>query len=150
MKQRMKQLCQNFPYLRVEHSYMIFRVTLAVLFMAHAIRRFFEANYFYEFANFLDQRHVPFGFAVVCTATLIEIVGGSLLIFNQFVKWVALGFFCISVGGIIIIHAQLGWFVGEWGTGGVEYSVALCAMCLLLAVLDRDQLGKNELKRVSA
>lgn len=129
----------EFPYLSVEHSLVIFRLTLAGLFMAHAVMRFFEPHYFQSFGDFLALRSVPFAHALPYIATTIEIVGGVLLIFNKFARWVALGFFGISAGGIIIIHATLGWFVGEWGEGGCEYSVALCVMCLLMAAIDRDK-----------
>ena len=38
---------------------------------------------------------------------------------------------------ILFIHAHFGWFVGEFGKGGAEFSVAICAICLLLAAMDR-------------
>lgn len=139
MQTLLTTLIKKFPYLNVEHSTMLLRGTLALLFMAHAVRRFFEPNYFHDFGEFLTGRNVPFGFAVACTATFIEIAGGLLMMFGRYVKWAALGFFSISAGGIIIIHARLGWFVGEWGEGGVEYSIALCAMALLLASIDREK-----------
>jgi putative oxidoreductase len=135
----MKKVITEFPYLSVEQSLVIFRITLAVLFMAHALMRFFEPNYFHSFGDFLAQRSVPFAHALPYIATGIEMVGGMLLIFNKFARWVALGFFSISAGGIVIIHATLGWFVGEWGEGGCEYSVALCVMCLLMAAIDREK-----------
>jgi len=139
MKKFLNQFLNQFPYLSLEHSLILFRLTLAGLFMAHAVMRFFEPNYFHDFGGFLSQRHVPFAYAVPYLATAIEIIGGLFLIANQYARWVALGFFGISAGGIIIIHAQLGWFVGEWGEGGSEYSVALCVMCLLMAAFDREQ-----------
>lgn len=135
----MKKVITEFPYLSVEQSLLIFRITLAGLFMAHAVMRFFEPHYFQSFGDFLALRSVPFAHALPYIATAIEMVGGTLLIFNKFARWVALGFFGISAGGIIIIHATLGWFVGEWGEGGCEYSVALCAMCLLMAAIDREK-----------
>ncbi|MFZ6819443.1 DoxX family protein [Undibacterium sp. Ji22W] len=135
----MKKIFTEFPYLSVEQSLVVFRLTLAGLFMAHAAMRFFEPNYFHDFGVFLARRSVPFAHALPYIATAIEMIGGTFLIFNKFSRWVALGFFGISAGGIIIIHATLGWFVGEWGEGGCEYSVALCVMCLLMAAVDREK-----------
>ena len=43
----------------------------------------------------------------------------------------------IASVGIVLIHRHLGWFVGEHGTGGSEYSVALIVMLLVLATADR-------------
>jgi putative oxidoreductase len=139
----MKKIITEFPYLSMEQSLLIFRLTLAGLFMAHAVMRFFEPHYFHDFGDFLAQRSVPFAHAVPYIATAIEIVGGVFLIFSKFARWVALGFFGISTGGIIIIHARYGWFNGEWGEGGCEYSVALCAMCLLMAAIDREKQKKQ-------
>ena len=135
----MKQLLHHFPYLSVKQTYFLFRLCLAGLFMAHASLRFFEPNYFHQFGDYLERRHVPFAYIIPYLATAIEMMGGPLLIFNRYAKWIALLFFSISFGGIIIIHFALGWFVGEWGTGGCEYSVALCMMCLMVAAMDREQ-----------
>lgn len=133
----MQKLISEFPYLSLRQTYFLFRLCLAGLFMAHAGKRFFEVNYFHDFGTFLAQRHVPFAYFVPYLATAIEMIGGPLLIWNRYAKWVAACFFGISLGGIIIIHIPLGWFVGEWGTGGCEYSVALCMMCLMVAAMDR-------------
>jgi putative oxidoreductase len=143
----MKKTITQFPYLSAERGLVIFRITLAGLFMAHAVMRFFVPNYFHDFGDFLaqPQRNVPFAHAIPYIATAIEIVGGVSLIFNQFSRWVALGFFCISAGGIMIIHLPLGWYVGEFGEGGSEYSVALCAMCLLMAAIDGEKQRARQL-----
>jgi putative oxidoreductase len=45
----------------------------------------------------------------------------------------------ISGTGIVLIHAQKGWFVGEHGTGGVEYSIVLFVACVVLAAADRER-----------
>ena len=45
----------------------------------------------------------------------------------------------IALGGIIIIHAKLGWFVGEHGTGGSEYSVCLLLCLLVIASADAER-----------
>lgn len=145
----MKQLLNNFPYLSVKQTYFLFRLCLAGLFMAHATMRFFEPNYFHDFGVFLAKRNVPLAYFLPYLATTIEMIGGPLLIFNRYAKWVALSFFGISFGGIIIIHFALGWFVGEWGTGGCEYSVALCMMCLMVAAMDREQQDQRTVLQAS-
>lgn len=43
----------------------------------------------------------------------------------------------IAIGGIALIHSKLGWFVGEHGTGGSEFSVALLLLLYLIAIDDR-------------
>jgi putative oxidoreductase len=68
---------------------------------------------------------------IVLGITDFEIIGGLLLIGGIFVKWISTGFIILLLAGIIIIHAQLGWFVGEFGTGGCEYSFILIMAFLL-------------------
>ena len=36
-----------------------------------------------------------------------------------------------------IVHAAKGWFVGEHGAGGVEYSIVLFVACVVIAASDR-------------
>lgn len=40
--------------------------------------------------------------------------------------------------GIIIIHAQLGWFAGGFGTGGCEYSFILIMAFIVVAATDTE------------
>jgi putative oxidoreductase len=39
--------------------------------------------------------------------------------------------------GIVIIHMGEGWFNGEFGTGGCEYSVTLIAALIVIASSDK-------------
>jgi putative oxidoreductase len=68
--------------------------------------------------------------------TAYELGAGSLLLFNRGVRWAASGLAVIVATGIWLIHRHNGWFVGEHGTGGSEYSVALLAMLLVIAADD--------------
>ena len=81
----------------------------------------------------------PYGEAVVWLITVVEIVAGMLLIWNRHVRIAATGLFAIAVVGIAFIHCHLGWCVGEHGTGGSEYSVALMAMLLVIDANDRQR-----------
>ena len=42
----------------------------------------------------------------------------------------------LTVAPIVIIHWRLGWFVGEHGSGGMEYSVSLMVSLLVIAAAD--------------
>ena len=44
-----------------------------------------------------------------------------------------------AAGGIVLIHRHFGWFVGEHGTGGSEYSVALIVLLLIVIADDHDR-----------
>jgi putative oxidoreductase len=68
--------------------------------------------------------------------SLYELCAGALLILNRGVRWAASGLAMIAAVGIWLIHRHNGWFVGEHGVGGSEYSVALLAMLLVVATSD--------------
>lgn len=91
-----------------------------------------------QFALFMESVGFPFGIIWVWGITVAEILAAALLIANRFVRPAAAVLFMIAFTGIILIHRHLGWFVGEHGTGGAEYSVALMVMLLVIAAADRE------------
>ena len=52
----------------------------------------------------------------------------------------------IAIMGIVIIHAARGWFVGEHGVGGVEYSLSLIAGLVVLIAHDWDQASARRVR----
>nr|WP_315491549.1 DoxX family protein [uncultured Rhodoferax sp.] len=139
----LKTFLNAFPQWTPSQGYGVLRLALAAFFMIHAVTRFTLDNYFQGLGKGLEHFGMPFGYALGILATTIELVGGTLLIFNKFAKWAALGFFGISAVGIAFIHLKLGWYVGEFGKGGAEFSVAICATCLLIAAYDRTHGGQS-------
>jgi putative oxidoreductase len=61
------------------------------------------------------------------------------MIFGKSVRWCAAGLFFIAAMGIVFIRAQLGWFVGAHGTGGMEYSLCLMVSLLVVAAFDAEK-----------
>jgi putative oxidoreductase len=122
----------NFPFIQPVHALLVLRVALAIFFMAHATVRLLRPNAFPSFTLFLGNQGIPFPLLVVWLITLYELAAGSLMMLGIWVRWCAAGLFFIAAMGIVLIHFRLGWFVGEHGTGGMEYS--LCLMVGLLAV----------------
>ena len=116
----------------------LLRVAIAVMFMAHAGVRVMNGT-IPRFAEFMTGLGFYYGIGWVWAITLYELIGGAMLIVGQFSRWVAAGFMLISGTGIVLIHAQKGWFVGEHGTGGVEYSIVLFVACVVLAAADRER-----------
>ena len=132
----------DFPFIRFEHSLVILRISLAIFFMAHAAMRI----YLYtipSFAGFLTSKGFPFALAIVWLITIYELGAGTLLILNKAVRWAAAGLFFIAAMGIVIIHAGLGWFVGEHGTGGMEYSLCLMVSLTVIAAFDAKVKNQN-------
>jgi putative oxidoreductase len=123
---------KSFPFLSLEQALIVLRVVTAGLFMAHAVTRIILGT-IPIFGRAMESFGFPNGQAWVWGITITEIVAGTVMILGLYVRWSALPLFCIAAGGIVLIHAKLGWFVGEFNTGGSEYSVALMAMLLVVA-----------------
>lgn len=122
----------NFPFLSLERSLIVLRVSLAVIFLSHSIVRIANST-IPQFGGFLESKGFPYGVAWVWAITLFEIFGGILLALGYFTKWLSMGFIVMLTVGIALIHASLGWFVGEHGTGGSEYSFILIIALLVIA-----------------
>ena len=112
------------------------RIVTALIFVAHAVVRIMGST-LDRFGEFLNSKGFVFGVLIVWILTIYEIAGGLLLMIGFFTRWLALGFIIIIAVGIIIIHAANGWFVGEHGTGGMEYSFLLIAALLVIASSDK-------------
>ena len=113
-------------------SIVVLRVVLSIIFLAHAITRI-VLNTIPVFGGFLESKGFPMGNLIVCGITIFEITGGILLMFGIFQKWISIGLIFMLLTGIVLIHFQLGWFNGEFGTGGCEYSVTLIAALIVVA-----------------
>lgn len=131
-------LLHRFPFIAERPAMQVLRVTVALVFVLHAAVRI-DKGTIPQFAAFLHSRGWPLSLVLVWLLTFFEIVGGLLLAAGYFVKPLAGGFLIILLIGILLIHARQGWFVGEHGTGGSEYSIILMAALLVLAANDNSQ-----------
>jgi putative oxidoreductase len=131
------RLLQAYPFLSLAQALTALRVATAIFFMAHAIMRVVNGT-IPQFALRLTYEGWPFATAIVWAITVCEVVSGVALIVGRYIRWATAGLMLIAVMGIVIIHARLGWFVGEHGTGGMEYSLALIVSLITIAAADRD------------
>lgn len=127
---------RDFPFISLPDSLHLLRTVTAILFAAHAIMRIANGS-IPQFGIFMETVGFPFGIAWVWAITITEIAAALLLVANRLVRPAAAALFLIAFTGIILIHRNFGWFVGEHGTGGAEYSVALIMMLLVIAAADR-------------
>ena len=127
-----------YPFISLAQALMVVRIVTAILFMAHAAVRIANGT-IPQFGKFMASVGFPAGEAVVWTITIVELIAGTLLIINRYVRVAATALFAIAATGIALIHRHLGWFVGEHGTGGSEYSVALMVLLIVIAAADRSR-----------
>lgn len=129
---------KNFPFISLKNTLDLARIMTAVFFLAHAIVRIVH-NTIPQFTIFMESVGFPNGVIFVWLITIAELVSGTLLIINRFVRPACTILFTIAFVGIILIHRHYGWFVGEHGTGGSEYSVALMVLLLIICANDSEK-----------
>jgi putative oxidoreductase len=124
---------KQFPSLSRRQSLVLLRLSVALIFFAHAAVRLFVKGSLAGFGEYLNNKGWLFGKAIVIAITVFEIGGSIALGLGFFTKQLAAGFIALLLAGIVIIHAKFGWFVGEHGTGGSEYSFLLIVALLVIA-----------------
>lgn len=129
-------LSTPFPFITLPHALRLLRIGTAGLFLAHAVVRVVRDGSVASFGAYLERAGFPLGVLLVCLVTAFELIGGTLLLLGICTRVMAAGFTLLMLAGIVIIHRHLGWFVGEHGTGGSEYSVALILALIVLAAAD--------------
>lgn len=129
---------QTLPVPSLRTSLLLLRVVTPLLFMAHAVVRIFNGS-IPQFAGFMGQLGFPEPTLVVWIITLSELIAGALIVFGFWVRPAVAVLASIALGGIGLIHYKIGWFVGEHGTGGSEYSVCLLMCLLVLAAADAER-----------
>lgn len=116
--------------------FILVRMATAGLFLAHAVVRILSPESITSFSRYLAGCGFPFPTVVVWAITLCELTAGAMLILRLQVRLAAAVLIAIVVEGIVLIHGRQGWFVGEHGAGGCEYSIALIILLLVVAAED--------------
>ena len=136
---------KHFPYLGQHSSVILLRVVVCIIFIVHAVVRLAN-NTIDQFGDFLNSKGLVYGYALVWALTLFEIAGGLLLAAGLFRRVISFIFILILLAGIFLIHTELGWFVGEHGTGRMEYSLVLIAALLVVAATPHHHKHKHHHK----
>jgi putative oxidoreductase len=116
---------------RSDLAWTVLRVVLAGLIAAHGWARFAN-DAVAPFGEWLDSQGLPMGLALAVAVTAIEILGTPLYAFGRLVLPLSMLFAAIYLAGIVMVHAEAGWFVVGLGRNGAEYSVLLvvCLLCV--------------------
>jgi putative oxidoreductase len=130
---------RRFPFVRPPVALLLLRGALALFFMAHALVRLVNGSV-PQFGAFLERGGWPQGVLLVHLISAGELAAGSAMLAGRWVRWAAAYLFFIAGMGIVLIHARLGWFVGEHGVGGMEYSLSLMVGLLTVAAFDAQSL----------
>lgn len=117
--------------INAERSINLLRIMLSICMMAHGTQRLYF-NTVAGFGGFLNSKGFLLGVPIAWGITLFELIAGLALLLNYFTKWISLVWALQLLMGIILVHAQNGWFVVGPSTGGVEYSVVLIFALLVV------------------
>jgi putative oxidoreductase len=113
------------------YAALLLRVSLGVLFLAHAGLKVFVFTPAGA-AKFFGSLGLPPELAYLTIAA--EVVGGVALILGVFTRWVALALIPVLLGAIVTVHGPAGFFFTN-ANGGWEYpafwTVALAVQALL-------------------
>ena len=124
--------------LLLPRALLLLRVVIPLFFMAHAAMRIGNGS-IPQFGAFLESLGFPIATTLVWLISIYELAAGLLIMVGIRVRWFAAGLIFIATMGIVLIHAANGWFVGEHGVGGMDYSVCLIAALMVLIAADLDQ-----------
>ena len=113
------------------YAALILRITLGVLFLAHAGLKLFVFTPAGA-AQFFGSLGLPPALAYLTIAA--ETAGGIALILGFFTRWVALALVPILLGAIVFVHGSAGFFFSN-PKGGWEYLAFWIAALVAQALL---------------
>lgn len=108
----------------------ILRVLVGVIYVMHGWPKF--AGGVENTAGFLGTLGFPAPLAFAWLVTLLETVGGALLVVGFLVTPLALLFIVEMLLGILLVHAPNGFYVIGPGQDGVEFNLLLIGALLVL------------------
>jgi len=116
-----------------EYAALLLRVSLGVLFLAHAGLKIFVFTPAGT-AGYFGSLGLPAFLAYL--AIFAETAGGFALIAGLFTRWVSLALISTPLGAIIYVHADKGWLFTNEG-GGWEFPAFWIATLVVLALIGR-------------
>ena len=119
---------------RKDLALLMVRLVTGVIFIAHGWQKLFLLGPA-GVAQAFGGMGVPFPGVVGPAIGVIEILGGTAIIFGLLTRLASLGLAGDALGALILVHAKNGFFV----PGGIEFVMLLAANALALAVAGAGQ-----------
>lgn len=115
---------------QINYAALILRVTLGAMFIAHGLLKIMVFT-LPGTVQFFDS--VGFAGWMAYPVTLLELIGGSLLILGIATRWTALALIPVLLGALSV-HLSNGWLYTN-ANGGWEYAAFLTVACVVQALL---------------
>ena len=119
------------------YAALILRITLGILFLAHAGLKVFVFTPAGA-AQFFGSLGLPPALAYLTIA--VEAVGGIALILGIFTRWVSLALIPVLIGAIAFVHGPAGFFFNN-PNGGWEYLAFWIAALVVQSLLGNGALA---------
>lgn len=133
----------KLPTINSHYAFVLLRAITGIIFITHGAARIFYGTVA-GFGAYLESVGLPLGVVIAWVITLGEIVSGSLLALGIKAKYCVLFHTVIILTGIFLIHLPNGWFTVGMGNGGVEYSLLILAVLILIYSLSDKHALKND------
>ena len=115
-----------------EQGLNIIRFAVAIILSVHSVSRIIKGDVS-GFGLYLTSVGFPFGVALAWFITLVTLGACIALIVSRNVVLACIVHIIVLIVGIILVHAQNGWFVVGGGSNGMEYSITLIACLVAIA-----------------
>ena len=120
---------------------LILRVVAGVIFILHGAQKTFEQT-FAGVTGFFESLGIPLAAVAAPAVSLLELVGGVLLIIGAVTRIVALLLAINMVVAVAAVHIAAGFFVAD---GGYEFVLLLGAVALVIALLGAGKFSVDEM-----
>ena len=121
----------KLPSLSIDKALLLLRIYLGLTFLLHGSARIYYWS-LNDFGAFLNSQGLVIGLFLAWAITIGEIISGLLLIIGFKIKYILPFNFLVILAGIFYVHLKNGYFVVGHGQGGIEYSLLILFVILVL------------------
>ncbi len=106
-----------------QYGITLLRVMVGIIFVMHGGMKLFGMG-FDTVAGFFGSLGIPFPYLSAVLVTLVELVGGAMLVAGLFTRGVAPLLAATMVGAIVTVHGSKGFFLPD----GYEFALLLLVL----------------------